>query len=202
MATAFYLPACRFRFRNFSSNLSNAFKYNFHLPLILTLFAFFPTKLWSQDSAAYLKGGWAIQLGAGYIYGGNIGITGENQILLKEKCRITPFVATGISEGGTDSTSSSYLWYGAVTGANMELGKKHRFIFGPQFVFEQIIGSSIEIKKEQLYTASFIIGYKGTARFGLIWQIYIGDVYLQDPYSESKSFSHSSHVGLGLGYKF
>jgi hypothetical protein len=148
------------------------------------------------------KGGWAIHMGAGFIYGGNIGLLGERQIHVKGKFRVSPFCAVGWAEGETDSVSHKNSWLGFSTGLTMEYGVKHRLIFGPLFVYQQLLGSSVEVKKNQLPGASFILGYKGTANFGLIWQIYIGDIYTSDPNSNSKKYEHSSHMGLGLGYKF
>lgn len=164
---------------------------------------FLPLSVWSQDAPKKgVKDGWAIHLGAGFMYGGNIGVLGEKQMLLKEKLRISPFAAIGIAEGGTDSTSHTYYWMGMTVGANMEYGKKHRVIFGPQFELQKVIGNSFEVKKAHLPSVAFIIGYKGTADFGLIWQVYIGDVYIQDYTTDSNTYSHNSHFGIGLGYKF
>ena len=80
--------------------------------------------------------------------------------------------------------------------------KKHRFIFGPHLVGSSMMGNSVEIKKDFLAGTALIAGYKGTAKFGLIWQVYIGDVYLQDEFSDSKKYTHRSQLGFGLGYKF
>ena len=147
------------------------------------------------------KDGWALQVGAGYYYGGNIGLLCERQILLKEKLRVTPFASVGFGEGGKDTLGQRYDWLGLTTGAVMEYGKQHRIIFGPQLVMSQSLGTNVDLRKNQLAGMSWILGYKGTARFGLIWQVYIGDIYMQEPTSTSKAFSHSSQAGLGLGYK-
>lgn len=179
---------------------------NFLLKIFITAILFFPLIVWSQETPTKgIKDGWAIHLGAGHMFGGNIGVLGERQILLKEKFRISPFAAVGVAEGGTDSISQKkYPWFGYTAGVNLEYGKKHRIIFGPHFVGNNLIGNSDEVKKNFRAGASFILGYKGTANFGLIWQVYIGDIYSQDddPFSNNKTYSHRSHVGLGLGYKF
>ena len=171
---------------------------------IIFIFLFLPILLTAQEeNNKSTKGGWAIHLGAGIMFGGNIGFLMEKQILLNEKLRISPFASLGIAEGGTDSISNKkYYWFGYAAGANLEYGRKHRIIFGPHFIGNNLIGNSIEVKKNFFAETSFIIGYKGTAKFGLIWELYIGDVYLQDLYSESKKYFHSSHLGLGIGYKF
>jgi|694.fasta_scaffold11422_7 hypothetical protein len=176
------------------------------MKIFITAILFFPFIVWSQDTLTKsVKDGLAIHLGAGIIYGGNLGVLVERQILLKGKFRISPFAAVGVAEGGTDSISKkNYYWFGYTAGVNLEYGKKHRIIFGPHFVGNNLIGNSDEVKKNFLAGASFILGYKGTADFGLIWQVYIGDIYSQDddPFSNNKTYSHRSHVGLGLGYKF
>ena len=176
---------------------------NILLKIVITAVLFLPLLVWSQETPTKsIKDCWAIQIGAGFMYGGNIGLLTERQIILNENFRISPFVATGIAEGGTDSTSQKYYWFSYVAGANLEYGKKHRIIFGPHFVGQNLVGNSVEVKKNFLPGPSFIIGYKGTADFGLIWQVYIGDIYVQDPTTNSKVYSHNSHIGLGLGYKF
>lgn len=165
-----------------------------------------PAFLFAQDDKPKsIKDGWAMNVGAGIMFGGNIGIQIENQILLKEKFRLSPFVSAGVAEGGTDSiTSKKYYWFGYAVGANLEYGKKHRLILGPHFEGNNLIGNSNEIKKNFFGGFSFIVGYKGTADFGLIWQVYIGDFYSpdDDPFSANKKYEHRSHVGIGVGYKF
>lgn len=156
-----------------------------------------------QDTLAKgIKDGWAMHLGFGVMYGGNIGLLIERQFLLTDHLRISPFGSFGFAEGETDSIGGNYNTLEYAIGANLEYGKKHRVILGPHFVGQNNIGNSVELKKKSQVSVSFIVGYKGTANFGLIWQVYIGDVYLQDPLSDSNKYYHSSHVGLGIGYKF
>ena len=170
---------------------------------LILLLHLLPQFLFAQkENDKSTNDGWAIHLGAGFIYGGNIGLLMEKQILLNEKFRISPFVSAGFAEGGTDSTSKKYYWGGCAAGVTFEYGKKHRIIFGPHFIGNNVIGNSIEVKKNFLAGTSFIIGYKGTAKCGLIWQLYVGDIYLQEALSDSKKYSHSSQMGLGIGYKF
>lgn len=166
---------------------------------------FFPCILMSQEMpSASKKDGWAVQLGAGFMYSGNIGILVERQFLLEKKLRVSPFISTGFSEGGEDPQLKKYYWYGNAAGVNVELGGKHRLVLGPHLVFQNLIGNSADAKKNHLTNYSFILGYKGTAGFGLIWQVFIGDVFSQDgdPFSSNLTYSHRSQVGLGLGYKF
>lgn len=167
----------------------------------------FPCALNAQEEkkAKSTKAGWAMNIGAGVMFGGNIGIQVENQIPLKGKFRFSPFVSAGIGEGGTDvTTSKKYYWFGYSAGANLEYGKKHRVISGPHFVGNNLIGNSDGVKKNFFGGVSFILGYKGSADFGLIWQVYIGDFYSpdDDPFSGNREYEHRSHVGIGVGYKF
>lgn len=170
---------------------------------ILFILIIIPSFLSAQDEKnKSIKAGWAIHAGAGFMYGGNIGILGEKQILLNEKIRISPFGSVGLAEGGTDSTGVKYNWFGYAAGANFEYGKKHRVIFGPHFIGQNLIGNSVEVKKDFAAGATFILGYKGTANFGLIWQIYVGAIWMQEPLLDSKKLYSNSHMGIGLGYKF
>ena len=148
------------------------------------------------------EAGLALHLGAGFVYGGNLGLLIENQFLLQEKFRLSPFASFGIAEGGKDPGKRAYFWWGAVTGLHAEYGRKHRLFFGPEIGMQVRSGESIEEKKDRLPFVSFILGYKGTADFGLIWQVYIGNVYIQESMDIKKDFSNQSHAGIGIGYKF
>ena len=186
--------------------MTTRFIKNILLKVFINIIFLFPIIVWGQETPPKsVNYGWAIHLGAGIMYGGNIGLLIEKQIHLNEKFRVSPFVAVGVTDGGTDSISNKkYYWFSYSAGANLEYGKKHRIVFGPHFMGNNLLGNSVNVKKKFRAGASFIIGYKGTADFGLIWQIYIGDIYSQDddPFSNNKTYSHRSHFGLGLGYKF
>jgi hypothetical protein len=173
--------------------------------IFITALLFFPLTLFCQEvPSADKKDGWAIQVGAGYLYSGNVGVLAERQILLKNSFRVSPFASTGFAEGGESAQLKKYYWYGNSAGVNMEYGNKHRMVFGPAFVLQNLIGNAVDAKKTLLTSYSLILGYKGTADFGLIWQVYIGNIYSQDddPFSINLDYSHRSQVGLGLGYKF
>lgn len=75
---------------------------------IIIIFIFIPILLSAQEEEnKSTKDGWAIHIGAGFMYGGNIGFLIEKQILFKEKFRISPFSSIGFTEGGTDTTEQS-----------------------------------------------------------------------------------------------
>ena len=173
---------------------------------LLFVLILFPFLLSAQEEKNKgIKDGWAIQIGAGIIYGGNIGFLTEKQISLKGKLRVSPLVSVGVAEGGTDSiTSKKNYWLGYAAGANLEYGKKHRIILGTHFEGNNLFGNSAGVKKNKFNGLSFVLGYKGTADFGLIWQVYIGDFYSpdDDPFSANKKYEHRSQAGLGIGYKF
>lgn len=150
-------------------------------------------------------GGWALHLGAGIMFGGNLGLQLENQILLRDQLRISPFVSFGAAEGGTDSVSSEkYYWLGYAAGANLEYGNRHRVFLGPHFEGNRLLGTSPRIEKNYFGGISLVLGYKGMTDFGLTWQVYVGDFYSpdDDPFSAEKKYEHRSHFGLGVGYKF
>lgn len=172
---------------------------------IVILLLLFPCSFFGQESSPKSHNpGWALHLGAGHLYGGNLGLLAERQFLLKPKCRISPFVSNGVAEGGKDFKNQRYFWYGVSTGCLMELGQKHRFIFGPHFVMQSLIGKNIATEKSQLPGASFVLGYKITTDKGWIFQVYMGNLYSQDddPFSSDLRYSHRSHGGIGFGYKW
>lgn len=151
------------------------------------------------------RDGWALYAGAGVMFGGNIGLLAEHQMLLKNKLRISPFVSAGVAEGGTDPvTSKKYNWFGYAAGANLEYGQQHRVYLGTHAEGNSLKGNSANVKKDFFGGVSLILGYKGTANFGLIWQVYIGDFYSPDdnPFSANKKPEHRSQAGIGIGYKF
>lgn len=148
-------------------------------------------------------GGPVFSIGAGHMFGGNIGLRIENEILWKEKLRISLFISAGVAEGETDTiTGNRFNWFGYALGANLEYGKKSRIIFGPHLVGNNLLGESVIVRREHLAGLSLILGYKGMTDFGLMLLIYIGDLYIQSPTGLSKKYMHNSHFGLGIGYKF
>jgi len=175
-----------------------------HRLIILLLITSPLLTLGQEVSPKNMNPGWALHLGAGHLYGGNLGLLAERQFLLKPKCRISPFVSNGLAEGGKDFKNQRYFWYGFSTGCLMELGQKHRIIFGPHFVMQTLVGKNIAAEKSQLPGASFVLGYKITTDKGWIFQVYLGNLYSQDDdaFSSDLSYSHRSHGGIGLGYKW
>lgn len=152
-----------------------------------------------------VKPGWALQGGSGILYGGNLGILAENQIKLSSRFRISPFGSFGMADGGNaPDTDIRQYWFGYAAGVNLEFGKKHRIILGPHFMGNNYLGDEPNAKKDFRAGFSTILGYKGTADFGLIWMVYVGNIYAQNDeiFSADKTYENQSHVGIGLGYKF
>lgn len=162
----------------------------------------FPFLAAGQEARKESNDGLAIQLGAGYAYGGNIGLSAEWQFFLIDRLHLTPFVSFGIAEGGTDSLSHRYYWWGYASGANLEFGKKHRIMLGTHLAGQFVNRETPDVLRSRMQGLSIIAGYKGYAGFGLMWQLYVGDIYIQYPDSEDDDYHHNSRVGLGIGYKF
>lgn len=160
--------------------------------------------LYAQETSKATKGGFALQAGTGTSYGG-IGILAEYQFLIKEKYRITPYLGAGISLGGTDTSKADYYWNNYAAGCSFEYGNIHRIIAGPQFLFSTNISNKpvdAPIDKKTLFGPAFIVGYKGTSSFGLIWQLTVGTAYIQDPLEQNSDYSFEPNLGVGIGYKF
>lgn len=175
--------------------------------LLLIIFSF--CKSYSQNSkeAKFNKKGFAVQIGTGLIYGG-VGTLFEYQLKLNDKLKMTPILGVGLSIGGppdqTDTIHSEGIWLNSAIGLNLEYGKKHRLIIGPQLITAYYTSEiSPQSSKQRMFAGySFITGYKGTASFGLIWQVYLGLAHMEDPLMTGKNHYLMPHFGAGLGYKF
>jgi hypothetical protein len=58
------------------------------------------------------------------------------------------------------------------------------------------------VNKHVLTGPAFIAGYKGTASFGLLWQIHLGIVYEHNPIGDDRKYLFGPTAGIGIGYKF
>ncbi len=176
-------------------------------PFVFILLLFCRVLVCAQSPQKYTKDGFALQAGIGSGYGGN-GLMGEYQFIipgLKFPTRITPVAGVGFSAGGPDSGTSVNYWLNASIGCHMEWGQKHRLFAGPHVHGNFNAGnkpSGAGPYKKFLYSPSFIIGYKGTAAFGLIWQVYTGLAYMQNPLIRASTYFLQPDFGVGIGYKF
>lgn len=144
-------------------------------------------------------GGIAVHGGWGTRYGGIGGVSLEYQFLFNPPLRMTPF----LSAGSAMSTEPTKHKFGYCLGTNMELGKWHRFITGPSFGTQWVESDSGNQNEfHTLHGLSFVAGYKGTARFGLLWQVYLGIAYITDYKFTENQDNPVPAFGIGLGYKF
>ncbi len=145
-------------------------------------------------------GGFAAHIGMGSMYGGDGGGAVEYQVLLRPMLRLSPFVAAGTV--GVNDPEAPSKDFGYCIGVNAEYGRFHRMFIGSSFGTQFLEwDSNLPDKVNTLYGPSFVAGYKGTSRFGLLWQIYIGIAYIINyKYSETQS-NPVPAFGLGFGYK-
>ncbi len=177
--------------------------------LLIALILFIsPCKLFSQDTCKYNKAGFSFQVGTGMLYGGGVGVLFEYQVILKENIWLTPLAGLGFSIGSSyppDTVNAEGQWLNCAAGFNLEYGKKHRLIAGPQLIGANYISAerpTESIKKRIFFGYSCIIGYKRTGSSGIIWQLYAGVAHMQDPLMDDTGNYFEPHVGLGVGYKF
>lgn len=153
--------------------------------------------------------GIAAHIGIGSLYGGGAGASVEYQFLLRPNFRLTPFVSAGITfSSGSDTPMYGF---GYCFGLNTEFFESHRLLTGLSFGTHEIDyetdSPGHENRLGTLIGPSMYVGYKGTARFGLLWILYGGVSGMVDNASGYLSDFPSSSTygpvfGFGLGYKF
>lgn len=146
--------------------------------------------------------GFALHAGFGSLYGG-LGVSAEYQFRLLPLLVVTPFASFGAA---TPIEGGDFLYRpGYCLGGQVEFGRSHRVFIGPSFGTQYI---QYDEDQPKVYTNLRTIvgpaiagGYKGTARFGLMWQVYGGACLL---INESEQWRNTAApvFGLGLGYKF
>jgi hypothetical protein len=89
-------------------------------------------------------------------------------------------------------------------GINLEYGRKHRLMLGPQLISAFYSSEMLPQSPDQRFFLGFsmIAGYKGTSAFGLFWQGYVGLARIQAPLMTELDPFLEPNVGLGIGYKF
>jgi len=146
--------------------------------------------------------GLAMHAGFGSMYGG-LGVCVEYQFALRPLFRLTPFAAVGAAQpiyGGFDP-----FGFGFGIGVNAEVGRLHRVFISPHFSTQYLDydedTDGTKANKNTVVGPAVALGYKGTARFGLLWQVFGGVSYpVNDEHKHENSFAPV--FGLGLGYKF
>jgi hypothetical protein len=146
-------------------------------------------------------GGFAIHAGVGGLYGGK-GASIEYQIPVYEFVRLTPYVSAGFA----DPIYTGYnVWqFGYCAGLNIEFGRFHRLLiglsFGSLYVDFDADASDKPYNINTVVGPALAIGYKGTAKFGLLWQVYGGICYtMNDQHVGHNGFAPI--FGVGFGYK-
>lgn len=155
-------------------------------------------------------GKYAVALGIGNRYGGLGGYV-EYQYLLKERIRLTPYIAVG-AEIVNAIFSRPRLGYCA--GAGFEWGSRNRLFIGPDFGTHGIAYSTAWADAAQtiidhyydqhvLIGPSLNAGYKYTSAYGLIWQFSSGVTYILN--GRNDQHAHNRYwqpvLAIGLGYK-
>jgi len=147
------------------------------------------------------NGGLAVSVGIGDQYGGDAGCGFEYQLRLAPRFRLTPFAAAGVVGG----TSNDSLAVGYCGGVNVEYGRWHRVLAGVSFGSHYRDSDSLPpAKARTMIGPALCLGYKGTASFGLVWQVYGGIAHIVNPVNNPNRLNTdmAPAFGLGLGYKF
>ena len=146
-------------------------------------------------------GGFAIHAGYGTLYGG-VGASLEYQIPVYKFIRLTPYVSAGLA----DPIYNGYnvRQFGYCTGLNIEFGRFHRLLvglsFGSLYADFDADASGKPYNINTVVGPGLAIGYKGTAKFGLLWQVYGGICHMMnDQHVDHNTFAPL--FGVGLGYK-
>ena len=156
------------------------------------------TVAWGADKSG---GGFAASVGFGNPYGGEGGCEFEYQLLLAPPFRLTPFAAAGAVNGLFEDS----LALGYCGGVNFEYGRWNRAVATVCFGSLYRDSDSLPVAKTRtMIGPSVYLGYKGVARFGLLWQAWLGCTYIINPANNpNRQDSNFNQVmGLGLGYKF
>lgn len=155
------------------------------------------------ESNSNAKGGFAIHLGYGSVYG-KFGIANEYQFVLKRKLRLTPSVSIGLLSY-IKKINISYS-----IGCDIEIGNAQRFTIGTRF--GTIYGEEIYSRDDMGYPIEIInvkprhgpsleIGYKGEAFFGLLWLVRMGYGLVIDGRNLNNIYPLPV-FSTGLGWKF
>jgi hypothetical protein len=146
-------------------------------------------------------GGLAVHVGFGSMYGGD-GIAVEYQFVIRPLFRITPFAAGGAAQpiyGGMEPFA-----FGYALGVNAEFGRRHRIFISPHFSSQYLDYNEDPqgkiSNKNTVVGPAIALGYKGTAKFGLLWQAYGGVSYPANDKHDHRN-TLAPVFGLGIGYK-
>lgn len=147
------------------------------------------------------RGGLAFHVGAGSFYGGAGGAI-EYQIRLSARLRVTPFAGGGLNiSTESDPVLMAPGWAG---GAALEAGWLQRLFvaagFGTQGITATCEAGRDCVNEGMVHGPFAVLGYKGTAPFGLMWLAYYGaSMSLDDPLEDAGTV-HAA-LGVGVGWK-
>jgi len=137
------------------------------------------------------RGGFAAHIGLGSLYGGG-GASVEYQFPVSPLWRVTPFISAGSTMEIYSGNNIHRVGYCA--GVNAEFGRRHRLFIGPSFGSHYLdydrdsLGNLSNVNT--VVGPAVVLGYKGTARFGLLWLVYGGLCYLtNDRHPGDKGFA-------------
>jgi hypothetical protein len=143
-----------------------------------------------------------IHLGGGFLYGGNIGCMGAIKSIERFGIALLPSLSIGIAEGGKDKTGKNYNWLGTCIGGLLEKGEVHKLFLGAHYFYQHTNSSALILNRKGVAGWSLILGYKLFTKSGFLFEIYIGDIYIQNETINADIYSHQSQVGIGIGYAF
>ena len=167
------------------------------MKMIICLLLFFVGSL-SAAGTDKSAGGFAAHIGMGNMYGGAGGVAIEYQQVLSPLIRLSPFISGGQVISVDPDKSASRIGY--CLGVNAEFGKFHRLFVGPNFGTHYIELPYDAANHRQTATGlAMVLGYKGTARIGILWQLYGGLAYIVNSKNGDEVVPA---FGLGIGYKF
>jgi hypothetical protein len=177
----------------------------FNLALTITLIS---QLLIGQDSLKRYPHNFAIMAGNGVTFGGT-GLLAEDQINLKTRLYLTPFVAFGLMQG---DPNTNRVLLGNALGLTIEWGHNHRILgglcYGTLGLVDQTIFNNGRdrthfsgTEKKLSYGPSGIIGYKGMTDFGIVWIVYLSSSHTLYNISEGR-YTFSPGFGTGIGYRF
>lgn len=147
------------------------------------------------------RDGLAFHVGAGSFYGGAGGAI-EYQIRLSSRLRVTPFAGGGLTI--STETDPVLTAPGFAGGAALEAGSLQRLFvaagFGTQGITSTCEAGQDCVNEGVVHGPFAVLGYKGTAPFGLMWLAYYGASFsLDDPFEDAMTVHPA--LGVGLGWK-
>ena len=141
-------------------------------------------------------------LGTGYLYGANIGCLVTFTTINHSGLKLSASTAIGFAEGGKDRNGNYFSWIGSAYRLVKEKGKNHKLSLGTHFFFQHTSTRFVNLERYFVSGWSLIRGYKLLCRSGILFEIYLGDIYVQKETATGSFYSQASHVELGVGMHY